>query len=54
MHLGRKKSSKTSSGTAYSQSIMLTGIAGRLAVALTLAGVLWLGSIWAVDLIPVG
>ena len=31
------------------QSILLTGLIGRLAVALALASMLWLGTIWAMD-----
>ena len=48
MYLGRNETTKTASGIAQTQSMVLTGVAGRLAVVLTLAALLWLGTIWAV------
>lgn len=50
MFLSRNHDVKITSDAARTNSLLLTGIAGRLTVALVLAGALWLGAIWAVEL----
>ena len=44
----RKESKNSASGRTRLQSMVLNGVAARLVVALTLAGLLWLGIVWAV------
>ena len=50
MFLSRNNSDRNASAGARTLSLLLTGIAGRLTVALVLAGALWFSAIWAVDL----